>query len=324
MNRMASRVAGALLAAAFASACVPILPREPVRRALARDIEKIVDVRDEVQGWLVDEIDVQAILPDAMQSVCRAPEAERAAALAWMDEEIARRGGPPIEAWKRNGKDMSGLASLMLLYRSRLLLATATEWADEGKCPFWIEPVPAFDGRQTFAGRLLLTLETGARLLVGFERVVIANTDGGETKKMVVGGGAGGSGRLLVGYGVSDALTLLVGADIAGAARFTDIQLGKTLDVPAVIIVGATPVVARYHMLTSHLELEGAPIGYLNLATGRIDLGMRAGVGVGLSHVRMLRGIVPGGTLSLTYDQAFNGGLFQVTAGFRATFALSR
>jgi hypothetical protein len=124
-----------------------------------------------------------------------------------LSQEISARGGPVAEAWRKNGKDLGAVSELMLLSRTRALLEEAQRRAAAGKCPFWIEPEEDFKGRQSFRHRFLVAGEGGGRFSVGIENTGTAHA--------VIGLGAGGAGRILGGYGVSDDFTLLVGGEVA-------------------------------------------------------------------------------------------------------------
>jgi len=131
------------------AACAHSLPPEPSERALVRDMVHIVQARDQV-GWALDDLEVQAALPDAMASACRVQPATRTTALEWLDGHVEELGGPVEQAWRDRGKKLSAVSDLWLYDRTRLLLRTADRWAHDGKCPFWLEPEREFTGLQDF------------------------------------------------------------------------------------------------------------------------------------------------------------------------------
>jgi len=263
-------------------------------------------------GWLIDEIEVHEALTDVLDSACRVPAEHRTAALRWLDEAIRAAGGDPGRLWEANGHDLAELDPLLLLVRSRQLLAEGDAWARAGKCPFWLRPDPDFRGRQGYADSWVAAAETGGRFYVQWE--------GGEP-----GFGGGGGARLLLGHGLSDRVTLLSGLEIGGAGRFTDVRFGERVEVPAVVLVGSVPVQARIHGLSDHLDLEAAPLAYVNQLRGEVQLGLRLGVGLGVSRLRV-RGVIPSMTLSLGYDWIPESGplpaVHQVGGGLRAGLAL--
>ena len=120
-------------------------------------------------GWLIDEIEVHEALTDVLDSACRVPAEHRTAALRWLDEAIRAAGGDPGRLWEANGHDLAELDPLLLLVRSRQLLAEGDAWARAGKCPFWLRPDPDFRGRQGYADSWVAAAETGGRFYVQWE-----------------------------------------------------------------------------------------------------------------------------------------------------------
>lgn len=299
----------------LSGACVPRFPEQPVQRALVRDVARVVDVREKM-GWLVDDVEIEAVLPDALKSACHVEDIHRTAAMAWLDAEIARLGGPPVEAWQRAGKDLSKLDDLLLAVRTRLVLARADQWVRDGKCPFWIEPDPAFDGFHVLGRRWIIGAEAGGRVIAGAE-------------KGIVGYGVGGAGRLLGGYGISDRSSLFLGLEVGGGARFTAVPLGEKTPVPDFVAIVAIPAIGRYTFgLSAFAEAELGVMAYLNQVEAKIEPGFRGGLGVGGTYLRMKRGLLPRFTFALTIDHAPGWGasstVTQVSAGLRAGFDLSR
>jgi len=289
------------------AACSHALPQEASERALVRDLVHIVQARDQV-GWALDDLEVQAALPDAMASACRVRPEARAGALEWLDGHVQELGGPVEAAWRARGRKLAAVDELWLYDRTRLLLRTADDWARQGKCPFWLEPNGGFTGNQDYHRKLVLSLETGGRVY-------------GQAEGRKTGFGGGGGGRLLGGYGITDRFTLMGGFEIGGAGRFTDVRTGERVSVPAVLLFAGVPVVARFHDISDHVDLEAGPIAYFNQLRGKVQVGGRAGVGVGVSRL-VVRGILPSLTLSVTYDYipAERGApvVHQIGAGLRA------
>lgn len=295
--------------------CTQVLPATPVERALVRDVARVVDVRQKV-GWVIDDKEVDGALPDVLPSVCRVDAAARAASLVWLDGEVARRGGSPVEAWRRAGKDMDKIDDLLLFARTRLVLTRAVEWARDGKCPFWIEPAASFDGVQVVARRWIVGAEAGGRFIVGSENGVL-------------GYGGGGGGRALVGYGFDERHSLFIALEGGGGARFTSVPIGERITVPDLLAIFAVPVIGRRTLsLSGFIEAELGFMAYLNQVEGRIEPGVRAGVGLGGTYLRLKRGFLPRFTFGVTLDHApgWGGGanITQVSAGLRAGFDLSR
>ena len=267
-----------IVALAVVCSCATALPEPPVQRALVRDVARVVDVRQKV-GWLIDETEVEAALPDVLPSACRVGDTDRAASLAWLDGEVARRGGSPVEAWRAAGKDLEKIEDLLLFARARLVLARADERVRQGKCPFWIEPVPNFDGNQALAYRWLFGAEAGGRFIVGSENGVL-------------GYGAGGGGRVLLGYGLNERNALFVGLEGGGGARFTNVPIGERASIPDFLAIVAMPVIGRRTIsLSGFVEAELGVSAYFNQVEGIVEPGVRAGVGIGGSYLRLKRGL---------------------------------
>lgn len=279
--------------------CAKKLPERPVERALVRDLERIVTVRQGV-GWNVDDVEVDAAMSDAMKSVCRVPDVDRSSSLQWLDREIVAQGGPVEEAWRQKGKDLDKVEELLLLTRTRLILRMSDGWARGGKCPFWMEPDPGFRGVHFQGGRYILTLEAGGRFTEEFALGTIRY-------------GGGGSGRILGGYGFTDQLSLHLGIESGGGARFTNLQLGEQSEIPQLVALFAAPVVGRWtYGLGAHIETEVGPMAYIDKlqvdqksgkTTGlHYDLGLRLGIGFGGSYLRLQRGPIPRFTFAITVD----------------------
>jgi hypothetical protein len=318
-------IVGILFAALFA-ACARALPDDPLPRALVRDVARVVDVRSGV-GWFVDESEMLTTLPDVMKSACQVTPEDRALALGWLDGQVGLEGGDVVARWRERGKSLGAVSELLRLTRMRLLLRRADEWARLGRCPFWLEPSPAFRGVHTQGDRFVLTLEGGGR-------AIQESVPGGSVKY-----GGGGSGRLLIGYGFGENWALLVGADVGGVARFTNLQLGQQSDLPDLVGLGVVPAVLRWSFgLSAYGELELGPMAYFDKGklqdpvTGRVeahwDNGYHLGLAVGATYLRLQRGIIPKFAFAVTVDRVpgVNGtpGLIQIGFGARTGIDLSR
>jgi hypothetical protein len=290
-----------------------------------RDIERVVDVRGNV-GWLVDESEIQAVLPDVMKSACQVPAEDREAALVWLDRYIVEKGGPDVvAAWRSRNKKLGEVEDLLLLTRTRLLLARASEWARQGRCPFWLESNGRFHGVHTQDHRLIFTLEGGGRA----------------TQEYALGRvrfGGGGSGRVLVGYGFAEGWGLSAGVELGGGARFTNLQLGQQSEFPQLVGLAAAPVVLRRQIgRTTHAELEVGPMAFFDRGsadpvTGDVELhfdwGTRVGFAVGGTYLRLQRGFIPKFAVAFTLDyvpaMVDQPGLTQIGIGVRTGIDFSR
>lgn len=302
----------ALAVLLVASACAPVLPRDPVQRALVRDLARVVQSRAQI-SWFVDDLEVPEVLSDGLDSTCRVEPRKRLETLIWLNGEIARLGGPVEDAYERAGRDFDEIEDLLLWHRTRMVLRASMDWAQRGKCPFWLEVEPEFRGRQDYNRKFFLASEAGGRFYTQWE-------DGH------LGFGGGGAARLLFGYGVSDESTIISGIEFGGSGRFTDVQFGERVEVPAFIIVGAVPVILRKHELSTYYDVEVGALAYTNQLRGRTQFGARVGAGIGFMRTR-LTGFLPGITASMNYDYVPGRGLeptvHQIGIGLRGVFALT-
>jgi hypothetical protein len=319
------RRSSAILVSIAVAACAPALPPHPVQRALVRDVTRVVDVRTRVGGWLIDESEIIGALPDALRSVCQVRPEVRQSSLAWLDREIEVAGGDVAARWRDRGRDLEEVEDLLRLTRTRLVLRRAGEWADQGRCPFWLEPSDDFAGVNTQGSRFLVTLEGGGRFTPEFAL--------GHVKY-----GGGGSGRLLVGYGFAEDWSLSLGIEAGGSARFTNLQLGQQSDLPSLAGLGVLPVVLRWHFgLSTFGELEAGPMGYFDEGsadpiTGSVvaqfDRGLHFGVALGAIYLRLERGILPKFSFSITVDHVpgrdGKATLTQLGIGLRTGIDISR
>lgn len=266
-------------------------PRPPVMAALARDLERQVNL-SATAGWGVDRMEIEGLLEPALDSVCRVARVDRRSLLGWLDERIAAEGGPVATAWRARGKDLDEVADLLVLTRMRMLLARADELADQD-CPFWLEPEEDFAGRQTSHGRWQLTAGGGGK--------GIAVRSRGHTDLLF-----GGAGRLLVGRVAQDGRALYLGAELGASASFPKDAQGERskLVVAADLVV---PVVLRLTGVNSYLELEA---GWLGRATEEdftdVDHGVHLGVSVGGRALRT-RFFFPGAAFGVSLARTFTG-----------------
>jgi hypothetical protein len=306
-------------------ACAPALPHDPVERALVRDITRVVDVRTRMGGWLIDESEVTSSVPDALRSVCQVLPQRRQNALQWLDREIEMHGGDVAARWRDRDRDLDAVEDLLRLHHTRLVLRRAREWADMGRCPFWLEPSERFVGVNSQGSRFLITLEGGGRFTPEFALGTVKY-------------GGGGSGRLLAGYGFGENWSLSLGIEVGGSARFTNLQLGEQSDLPSLVGVGVIPVVWRWHFgLSTFAELEAGPMGYFDEGSAdpitrqveaQFDRGLHLGVAVGAIYLRLERGLMPKFSFSITVDHVpgrdGKANLTQLGIGVRTGIDLSR
>ncbi|MFO0744435.1 MAG: hypothetical protein U1F43_02030 [Myxococcota bacterium] len=268
-------------------ACSSVLPEAPVERALVNDLRTIVrsQARDE---WTVDRIALQAVAPAVAWSACQVAPDGRARALAWLDGAIAaeseRLGGrdlPPAELWRKAGKDTGALDDLLELQRMRLALGELDLRA-AADCPFWLEADPRFVGTQGDADRFVLVLESrgGAALHI---------------RGSSLGFGGGGGGRVLIGGGLSQRMSLVAGVELGGTGRFD--EHGKVTGV----LGAALPVVLRLVDAGSVIDLELAATTFLQGARGWPP-GVRAAIAFGVVTPRVGGAFSPSAVFYIGYE----------------------
>ncbi|MCB9571967.1 MAG: hypothetical protein H6709_07725 [Kofleriaceae bacterium] len=310
-------MAAALAAATALAGCARTLPPQRSSAVLYRDLERLVTI-SEATGWAVDRIELEKVLPAALDSVCRVEPPARAALRTWLDAEIERRGGPVEAAWRRRGKKLSRVSDLLTLTRVRAVLGVADVAAD-GDCPFWLEPQEPFEGRQISDGRWELSFGGGGKGIVVLQ---------GEDRDISFGG----AGRLLLGRVFDDRSSVFAGVELGATASFPKSATGDR----GALVFGfdvVAPVVYRYTLTNAYLEAEAGWLGHVteeDLQT--VDPGVHVGIAVGGRAMRT-RFLFPGVALGLSYERTFPGDggvdpltpvapLTTIKLGLRAAFDL--
>jgi len=278
--------AGVVTLAATGSRADPAAGEEPAFKALAADLERLIEVQQSA-GWRIDRYEIEDMMPSALMTVCRVPKATRARALAWYDRRIAALGGPVDEAWKKS-KDLSSLKPLLFLSRVRGLLAEADRRAAT-ECPVWLEPDPSFQGIQSDRHRFTLNVETGG--LVQLRRSADRWTYGG-----------GGVVRALIGRGFEHT-SVLFGAELGGGAMLRVPDGGGTL---VINYFPALPLVLRMHDRTWHYDVELAPVALFQADDTRRSYGFRFGLSGGIQS-RRTRGLIPWAGVVFAYENYLPG-----------------
>jgi len=294
----------ALLVLAALCACAPALPADRSAAALYRDLQRLVTLT-ETRGWEIDRIEVEDLIGDALQSLCRTTPESRAALGDWLDARVQELGGPVEQAYQRRGRDLSAVAELLEVTRIRLVYAAAVT-AAPADCPFWLAPERPFHGRQVADDRFQLLLEGGGK--------VIGLRAGGEND--LAGGGAG---RLLVGRNFGTRLGLFTGIEVGGSAEFRRDVAGERGLVLALDMV--FPAAVRYRFVNAYLELETGPLVHFSEAVATSG-GLHVGAAVGVKTTRT-RFIIPGIALAASYDRTFGeSDTHFLKLGLRITFDL--
>lgn len=282
-------------------------PNDPTERALFRDLEREVTVTA-ATGWGVDKLEIEKLLGQGMDSVCRVDELGRRGLLEWIDHQIALKGGPVEKAWRERGKKLSKVDDLLVLHRVRLLLTRSDELSRE--CPFWVEPENPFSGRQISENTWQLSFGGGgkASALRQGDRQDIS---------------AGGAGRLLVGRMFDNGNGLYTGIEAGASAQFPKNAMGERTQLELGVDVVA-PLVFRYTLLNTYFEFEG---GWVGRATeddwSDFDHGVHVGVAFGGRALRQ-RFLFPGAALAFAWERLFVDGadITTVRVGARVMFDL--
>jgi hypothetical protein len=295
----------AAIAVSLAACSRTPAPVEPTERALYRDLERQVTLA-ETTGWGVDRLEVEAMLETALDSVCRVDVLGRRALRDWLDAEINRRGGPVEKAWRERGKKLSKVSELLVMHRVRLLLARADELSID--CPFWLEPVSPFAGRQISEHRWQLSFGGGGKA---------SAIQQGDHQDLSFGG----AGRLLFGRMFSHGDGLFIGAELGASAQFPKNAMGDRTSVEIGVDL-VTPIVYRRTLLNAYWEVEA---GWLGHATEKdwtaLDHGIHVGFAVGGRALRQ-RFLFPGAALGLSWERLFVPGddVITVKLGARVAF----
>lgn len=261
----------------------PALADSALERSSANvllDLRKIVELQEST-GWKIDRYEFEAMMPNALMSVCRTSERVRAAAHAEASAEVARRGGPLEVAIARRGDSIDGLESLLFAVRVEGLLARAVERAPS-ECPPWVTISDTFDALQSPVDRWMIVAEGGGQGTVQFE---LDRPDG--TSGATLGGGGGG--RLLVGRAFGETWSFRFGPDASAKALVK--RTGESTTLPLQFQIGF-PIVLRRTAVSWFSSVEVAPLALIVEDDPRVRGGVRAGVMLGRSALRV-RSLVP-------------------------------
>ena len=299
----AALVSGAL--AQVACARTPA-PRDPSERALFRDLERDVTVTA-ATGWGIDRLEIEGLLGTALDSVCRVDVLDRRAVRTWLDDRIALLGGPVEVAYHQRGNKLARVDELLVLSRVRALLIAADDHAND--CPFWLEPQPAFRGRQISQHRWQLSFGGGGKAIVV--------SQGGQRDVS-----AGGAGRLLLGRMLAGGDGIYAGIELGGAASFPKDANGQrgSLKIGADVVV---PVVYRRTLTNAYLELEGGWLGHATEDEQALEPGVHVGFAIGGRALRT-RFLFPGAAIGVSYERTFVDGddITSIKLGARVAFDL--
>ena len=302
---MKTSLTAVVCALALSMAGAALASGEDQAQALLNDIDRIVAVESQ-QGWLIDRLELEDTLPQALQSVCRCGADERQRTLELARARFQAKGGDVKGALEAAGGDPDEIEPLLDAHRAVLILEyTLAKVADD--CPLWLQPSADFRGRQSDRDRFSFYFEGGGLLTL--------RTNDLETRY-----GGGGSSRALLGYR-SGALAWLVGGELGGAGL---VQPDEPNDQVRFHMFSAIPVAARVHGVLWHVGLELAPVWSLPVSRDPARLGGRVALQVGYTPLR--RGAwLPGLGFAIGYEHspAYDGLVTEhiIRAGFRGSFS---
>jgi hypothetical protein len=255
---------------------------DPAADALAFDVWRIVDSRED-SGWLIDEEALEAIEIDLMESVCRAAPEARAAALLHLARQREAFGDPRL-LFQQDGSLTPRVDAALSAQRRHQALERGSRAAAD--CPFWLTPQRGFRGLQSTRERFIVNFDTGGT-------VQLRRTD-----EWTVG--AGGFGRLLGGYSFTH-VSLLAGIEFGGGAL---LEPGTEPTEFVINYIPALPLIVRMHREAWHLDVEAAPVALFQQSDTTLSFGVRAGVTIGISALR-LRGVLPWVGLGMATEYHF-------------------
>ena len=296
-----------IVALTLALLAAPAPPPTADAAALIRDLSTLV-LAAEQRLWHIDHYEIESLIPDALQCVCRAEPEVRAGARQWLDAEAQRLGGPPREAWTRAERDLDAISDLLTTHRIRLVL-DATNAVAAARCPFWTEPAAPYRERHRATDRSTFNFDGGGLFSVTNPR------DG-----LRVGGG--GSGRLTVAHGFGPHWSIRFGAEIGGAGLVNESLETEEIEVTMFGTL-MTSVRRRFRLLL--FDLEAGPLALGIPWRDPLRYGVRVGTIIGMTYPRIAR-VQPwaGVRIALDYLPAQDGEGTQLAwrSGFRVGFDL--
>lgn len=258
----------ALSAAPAIAAETAAAAASPNARALVRDLGRIVALQERT-GWGIDDYEFESMLPSALETMCRTPESAWGETERILADALAAAGGDPAEALKNPDVTLSDVAEMMSAWRTTELLRLAL--AEKTRCPFWMKQRESFRGLHSDQGRLSLHGEGGGAIIGRF-------IDG----KLRFG--AGGGGRVTLGYGFSESWDVRGGLGFGGGALADETVQAENLEADFYIDV---PVILRHSGMLWRQEIELAGIAHGIPWKDPMQFGVRFGGLIGLGYLRV-------------------------------------
>lgn len=255
--------------------------------SLLEDVRRVV-AAEEVDDWFTDREALRAIEEHLLPSVCRASLAARDGALAELRARRAQAGDAE-SSFAREGSLTPAVRDA--LTAERRLRSLEQTLARQAECPFWIRPKPGFLGLQSDRKRVTFSVESGGNVQFRYTQQHLTF-------------GAGGSGRLLIGWGFDGKYSLLAGPELGGSAL---LRPNSNASEFVINYFPAVPIVFRSRMLTWHYDLELAPVALFEADNTRLSYGARAGACFAFTALRR-RNVLPWAGLAIGYEYYFEGG----------------
>ncbi len=256
-------------------------------RSLLSDVARVV-AAEEADDWFADREALHAIEQHLLPSVCRATPDARAAALAGLRKSAAELGDPKALFAKR-GEVTDDVDAARTA--DRRLRALEGALARQEECPFWIRPVPGFQGLQSDRKRFTLSVESGGDVEFRVARHHLTF-------------GAGGLGRVLGGWGFDGKYSMLFGAELGGSAL---LRPNSNASEFVINYFPALPLVLRTRHLTWHYDIEAAPVALFEADNTHLSYGARLAGAFSFTALRH-RNVLPWAGLDLSYEYYFDGG----------------
>lgn len=264
--------------------------------SLLEDVRRVI-AAEEVDDWFTDREALRDVQEHLLPSVCRASPEARASALSELRARHAELGDPRAQ-FAMHGEMTPGVERA--LTAERRLAALEQTLARQSECPFWIRAEPGFHGLQSDRKRITLSAESGGNVQFRYTQSHLTF-------------GAGGSGRLLVGWGFDGKYSLLFGPELGGSAL---LRPNSNASEFVINYFPAVPVVFRSRQLTWHYDLELAPVALFEADNTRLSWGGRVGACIAFTALRR-RNVLPWAGLAVGYEYYFEGGGREPTHFFR-------
>jgi hypothetical protein len=264
--------------------------------SLLEDVARVV-AAEEVDDWFTDKEALKTIEEHLLPSVCRASAEARQGVLVSLQQAAAQAGDAKTLFEQRGVMDARVDAALTA---ERRLHGYEQAFARQNECPFWVRPKVGFHGLQSDRKRLTLSAESGGNVQFRYTQQHLTF-------------GAGGSGRMLVGWGFDGKYTLLFGPEMGGSAL---LRPNSNASEFVINYFPAVPILLRSRALTWHYEVEAAPVALFEADNTRLSWGARIGGAFAFTALRR-RNVLPWAGLAVSYEYYFEGGGREPTHFFR-------